>query len=155
MTAHQFASAVDTSADSVFALVTNLDRLPEWNVVITDVVERPAALERDAQWVVELHALGQSWRSRSTVIEHDPEQRRFRYRSQTDDGNPSWAEWSWTATPLTDSRAEVTVSWHLHPTTFWRRVLLSRIRDRQLRRREVPTSFGRLAALAVAAVAAE
>jgi hypothetical protein len=38
----------------------------------------------------------------------------------------------------------------LRPVTFWRRVLLGRIRARQLARTEVPTSLAALAAAAAA-----
>lgn len=141
-------AAVDGQADSVFAALTDLEHLHDWNDVIIGVVERPAALDPGAQWVVEMRALGQRWRSRSTVIAHDPAARRFSYRSQTDDGNPSFAEWAWAVSPLTATTSQVTVTWHLHPATFWRRVLLARIRGRQLRRREVPASIRRLAAAA-------
>ena len=42
----------------------------------------------------------------------------------------------------------MTVSCALHPATFWRRVLLSKIRSWQLRRRELPASLHALAASA-------
>jgi hypothetical protein len=49
---------------------------------------------------------------------------------------------------VTDDPAgsRVTVTWSLHPATFWRRVLLGRIRARQLANTEVPTSLTALAA---------
>jgi hypothetical protein len=47
------------------------------------------------------------------------------------------------------ARASTIVPWELHPATFWRRVLLVRIRARQLARNEIPAS---LAALARAAL---
>jgi hypothetical protein len=47
-------------------------------------------------------------------------------------------------TPLPGG-CNVTVSYALHPSTFWRRVLLVRIRSRQLARREVPDSLRSLA----------
>jgi hypothetical protein len=37
------------------------------------------------------------------------------------------------------------VTWELHPATFWRRVLLVRIRARQLSRTEIPASLAALA----------
>jgi hypothetical protein len=94
---------------------------------------------------VQMHAMGQGWASRSTLLDHDPARRSFRYRSCTDDGNPSWAEWTWTVTPVDDQRSRVSVSWELHPATFWRRTLLARIRARQLGRTELPRSLSRLA----------
>ena len=57
--------------------------------------------------------------------------RRFVHRSQSDDGNPSYAIWTWEVTPV-DGVSELTVRWEGHPETFWRRVLFSRIRSRQL-----------------------
>lgn len=135
---------VPEPADDVFAFLTDLDRLPEWNAIIAAVVERPDAVQNDAEWVVEIKAMGTSWKSRSMVEEYDPHQRVFAYRSCTDDGNRSYAMWRWQIEPDGDGASRVTVSWNLHPETFWRRVLLSRIRGRQLRR-EVPASIGALA----------
>ena len=149
MHSHQYTAAVDAPADAVFATLTDLDRLPEWNRAITAVVERPERLEPGAEWVVRMHALGQSWASRSKLLDHDPDARRFRYRSCTDDGNPSWAEWTWAVAPIDAKRSRVTVSWVLHPKTFWRRVLLVRIRSRQLRGHELPGSLSRLTAASI------
>ena len=112
--------------------------------IIVKVVERPETLSPGAEWVVQLKALGNSWESRSTIEEYDPGRFVFSYRSQTDDGNPSYARWRWTVEPTGDNGSHVTVSWDLHPQTFWRRVLLVRIRSRQLRR-EVPNSLDSLA----------
>jgi PAS domain-containing protein len=145
MHSHQHEATVDASADAVFTTVTDLERLSEWNTVITTLSERPERLEPGAEWVVQMHAMGQRWESRSTVLDHDPAGRSFRYRSCTDDGNPSWADWTWTVTPVDDERSRVVVSWVLHPQTFWRRTLLVRIRARQLRRTELPRSLSRLA----------
>ena len=116
----------------VFALVSDVGRLPEWNEIIQVVVERPATMAQDAEWVVELRVLGYRWQSRSRLIERDQQARHFVYRSQTDDGNPSYAVWSW-AVADDPAGSRVTVSWELNPKTFWRRVLLGRIRSRQLR----------------------
>ena len=91
-TATRFVAA---APDDVFGLITAPDRLPEWNGAIVRVVDAPQQLSVGAEWVVQLSALGQSWPSRSTVLELDPETRHFAYRSQTDDGNPSYADWSW------------------------------------------------------------
>jgi hypothetical protein len=130
------------SPPGVFALVTDIDRLPEWNAIITQVVDRPATLAPDVEWVVELKAMGRSWRSRSQVLQYDEVARRFEYRSHTDDGNPSYGIWSWQVAD-DPGGSRVTVTWHLYPQTFWRRVLLARIRGRQLRR-EVHDSLGSL-----------
>jgi uncharacterized protein YndB with AHSA1/START domain len=144
----QFVAA---APDAVFRLITAPDRLPEWNRAIVRVVDAPQQLSVGAEWVVQLSALGQSWPSRSTVLELDPGTRHFAYRSQTDDGNPSYADWSWDVADAPGG-CEVTVSAALHPTTFWRRVLLARVRDRQLRRREIPASLGALASRAATMV---
>jgi hypothetical protein len=83
--------------------------------------------------------MGHSWPSRSRVEEVDSGRRVFAYRSQTDDGNPSYALWRWEVEPA-DGGSRVKASWDLNPQTFWRRVLLGRMRARQLRR-EVPASI--------------
>ena len=152
MTAATSASAV-VPADpaAVFRTLTDVARLPEWNDAMVSVVDQPAKLEVGAEWVVEFHALGQTWRSRSTLEELDAVGRRFAYRSGTDDGNPSYARWVWEVTDAPGG-SRVTVAWELHPVTFWRRVLLVRVRARQLARTEVPAS---LAALAAATVGVE
>jgi hypothetical protein len=139
--ASQFVAA---PADDVFALITTPDRLPDWNGAIVRVVDAPDKLSPRAEWVVQLSALGQSWPSRATVVDIDRQARHFAYRSQTDDGNPSYADWSWSIAEAPGG-CEVTVSYALHPATFWRRVLLSRIRSWQLRRRELPASLHALA----------
>ncbi len=129
--------------DSVFALVTALDRLPEWNDRIRVILDAPTELNPGTQWVVEMHALGQTWPSRSTVTTLDRDSRVFAYRSQTDDGNPSFADWTWRVDPGA-AGSEVRVSVDMDPKTFWRRALLARIRARQLRE-EVPRSLNALA----------
>jgi uncharacterized protein YndB with AHSA1/START domain len=144
------ASAVIPAApDAVFTVLTDIAALPSWNAAMVAVVDQPAKLDVGAEWVVEFHALGQTWRSRSRLEELDRTGRRFAYRSGTDDGNPSFARWAW---EVTDDRvgSRVTVTWELHPATFWRRVLLVRIRARQLARTEIPTSLAALAAAVIA-----
>jgi uncharacterized protein YndB with AHSA1/START domain len=137
---------VHVPADDAFALVTDVRRLPEWNAVVTRVIECPAALVRDAEWLVELRAMGMSWTSRSRVLELDTDARRFVYRSSTDDGNPSYAIWTWT---VVDDGGEVriTVGWELHPKTLFRRTLGAPMRNHQLRR-EVRHSVDSLEQLA-------
>jgi len=134
---------VPKPAADVFAFLTDIDRLPEWNAIIVEVVERPDVVQIDAEWVVRIKAMGTSWASRSKVEEYDIERRVFSYRSCTDDGNPSYATWRWQIEPDAGRASRVTVSWDLHPQTFWRRVLLARIRSRRLRR-EVPASVDAL-----------
>ena len=133
--------------DDVFRLLTEPRRLPEWNDKVVRLVEAEVPLTTGSQWVVELSALGQSWLSRSTVVELDASTRRFAYRSQSDDGNPSYADWTWQVDHLPNGCA-VTVSLGLHPATFWRRVLLAKVRGWQLRRHELPDSLSALASLA-------
>lgn len=129
--------------DVTLRTLCDLDRLPDWNPGITRLIEAPEALVPGAEWVVEVAALGQRWPSRSRLSVLDEAARRFEYRSMTDDGNPSYAEWVWVVRPAAHG-CEVSVSWTLHPATFWRRVLLGRIRLRQLRRSEVPASLDAL-----------
>jgi uncharacterized protein YndB with AHSA1/START domain len=142
-------TAIAGDPDTVFDAITDITRLPAWNARMTHVVKAPATLTPGAEWVVEFNALGRTWHSRSTVEEIDPATRRFSYRAATDDGNPSRALWSWAVAEDPDG-ARVTVRWDLHAITFWRRVLLGRIRARQLRT-EVPASVAALAALVASA----
>jgi Polyketide cyclase / dehydrase and lipid transport len=123
----------------MFGLITDVDRLPEWNGLIQLVVEGPTEMTAGAEWVVEMRALGSRWHSRARVEEIDPDRYRFAYRAQTDDGNPSFALRTWTLSPQA-GETDVTVTWDLHPETFWRKMLLARIRHRSLRE-EVRTSI--------------
>lgn len=132
--------------DTVFRAVTDLNGLPTWNRAITRVLDAPAELTPGCEWVVEVRALGQRWPSRSRLVELDPQARRFAYRSGTDDGNPSYATWMWTVTGAPGG-SDVEVTWTVSPRTFWRRVLLARVRAAQLRRHEVPASLVALGAL--------
>ena len=137
MTGRISASRIlDASADDVFSVVTDISRLPEWNAAITAVIEQPDQLKPCAEWIVEMHALGQRWRSRSVVEALDPTGRCFAYKSVTDDGNASYALWTWLVADHTNG-ALVTVACELHPRTFWRRTLLVRIRSRQLAHTEL------------------
>ncbi len=138
---------VSVDAEKLFALVTDVDRLPEWNEHIHHVVDASAGeLRVGDEWVVETRAMGSKWDSRARAQEIDRSNLRFAYRSQTDDGNPSFALWTWSLTPMGEG-AEIAVEWELHAKTFWRSFLLSRIRHRQLKE-EVRTSV-RAAANAV------
>jgi hypothetical protein len=138
-------SPVPGSGDEAFRLITDVGRLPEWNATITRVAQVPVRLAPGIEWVVELSALGRSWRSRSRVLSLDAHERRFVYRSCTDDGNPSYGDWSWSIDPAEDG-AQVHVSWALHPQTFWRQRLLGPMRNHMLRR-EVAASVQALAGL--------
>lgn len=117
---------------------------------MTRVVGPPVALEPGAEWVVEFHVLGRTWHSRSIVDELDEAAGRFAYRSRTDDGNLSEASWVWVVSD-DPAGSRVSVTWSLRPVTFWRRVLLGRIRAQQLARSEVPASLAALASATVEA----
>src|SRR5687768_8073592 len=109
----QASSIVPATADVAFRMLTDIARLPEWNDVMTSVIEKPDQLAVGAEWLVEFHALGQTWRSRSIVEELDVAARRFVYRSGTDDGNPSYARWTWDVSDDGDG-SRVSVAWELH-----------------------------------------
>jgi hypothetical protein len=54
--------SVPEPAEDVFAFLTDIDRLPEWNAIIAEVVERPDVVQHDAECVVEIKAMGTvSW----------------------------------------------------------------------------------------------
>lgn len=127
-------------ADDVFATITDVAQLPQWNAAITGVIQQPDRLEAGAEWIVEMHAFGRTWHSRSVVEALDPNGGCFAYRSMTDDGNPSYALWTWFVAEHPDGSL-VTVAAEFHPHTFWRRVLLMRIRCRQLARAELVHSL--------------
>ena len=136
--------------DAAFATFTDLARLPRWNEKMTRVVALPDQVEPGAEWTVEFAMFGRRWLSRSRVTILDTAGRRFEYRTHTDDGNPSFADWHWGVEPEGNG-CRVHVSWELYALTFWRRVLFSRVRARQLTHKEVPAS---LAAMAKAATTA-
>jgi uncharacterized protein YndB with AHSA1/START domain len=93
--------------EEVFGLVTNPWLLPSWNRAITEVTEAPEHLEPGSVWKVRL-------------------------RSQTDDGNPSYADWEWHVKPEREEGSKVTVE--LHPTTFLRKHVLIKFRRPALRK---------------------
>jgi LmbE family N-acetylglucosaminyl deacetylase len=132
------------AAGDVFAVVCELDRLPRWNDAISRVVTRPDRLAAGAEWTVAMRDGAMRWISRSTIVRYDPEAMVFVYRSGTDDGNPSYAEWRWAATQDGDD-AVLEVGWRLHPRTALRQWVLAPYRARRLRR-EVPASLARLVA---------
>lgn len=131
--------------DALFETLVNPHRLPEWNKAITTVIDGPETLAPGDEWVVEMAALAQRWQSRSQVKVLNCSTRRFEYTSQSDDGNPSYAIWSWVVSE-TSGGSRVSVSWQLNPKTFWRRALLARFRHHQLLKSEVPTSLAALGA---------
>jgi uncharacterized protein YndB with AHSA1/START domain len=138
------SARIGATPEAVFRLVTDVSRLPEWNRGITEVVEAPERLDAGSVWKVRIHALGQSWVSKSCVSALDPAAGRFAYRSQSDDGNPSYADWEWHVEP-DESGSKVTVTVDPNPVTFWRKHLLIRIRRPSLRK-EMQDSLTALAA---------
>ncbi len=130
---------VDADPDAIFALLTDVNRLGEWNQIITRVLHEPAEMTPGAEWVVEMHAMGQTWASRSRLEAIDVAGRRFSHRSGTDDANPSFTVWHWSVDPHPGG-ALVGVRWELNPRTFWRRHLVVHLRRRALAR-EVPMSI--------------
>jgi hypothetical protein len=125
---------VSADPDTVFSQITDPGRLPQWNRAITEVIDAPAApLGSGSIWKVRVHAMGTSWVSRSEARVIDKAGGRFSYRSQTDDGNPSYADWEWRLDPSPEG-TRVTTSVDLEPVTFWRKYLLVRLRRRTLDR---------------------
>jgi len=128
----------------VFAAITDVARLPDWNDRIAKVLEPPPGpLAPGAEWVVKMSVPPASWPSRSRVLTCDPHRLVFRHISQSDDGNPSYITWQWTVTPESGG-ARLSVGWSACPRTFWRRLLFARLRRRQLAG-EVPASLAALA----------
>lgn len=124
---------VNVAPADVFRTVTDIQGLPTWNKGIVEIIELPDRLQEGSLWKVRVHALGQSWVSKSTLTELNPESGRFAYRSQSDDGNPSFADWAWHIEPDgAGSRVSVTVD--VNPQTFWRRNLLIKLRRPGLRK---------------------
>ena len=143
MLSHSCSTVLSAPSDHVFGFLVHIASLPQWNSAMTRVVESPTRLGAGSQWVVEFRVFGRKWRSRSTVQVLDESAGRFAYRSATDDGNPSYSEWLWQVTAHPDG-CTVDVKLALFPKTFWRRVLLARIRLHQLRA-EVASSMDALA----------
>jgi uncharacterized protein YndB with AHSA1/START domain len=138
---HGRASArVDAAPQKVFDLLTDVDRLPEWNAAIEAVVERPPTLAEGVEWTVKMHPPRlPSWMSVSRVEELDRERLRFAYETRNADGNPSYVNWAWEVIG-SDGCADVTVAWDCHLETLDRKLLAGPLRRRQLAR-EVPTSL--------------
>jgi hypothetical protein len=65
------------------------------------------------------------------VVAYDPSTPVFEHISQSDDGNPTYVHWRWSVVPAPGG-ARVTVAWSGHPKTFWRQLLVARIRRKQL-----------------------
>lgn len=131
---------VDATPIAVFDLITDIERLPEWNAAIEAVTDRPAVLDVGAEWVVIMHPPKlPRWKSRSRVEELDRDHLKFAYRTQTDDGNPTYVLWTWRIVAA-DGGAQVSVSWDAYPKTIGRMFFAPLVRRPQLRR-EVPASL--------------
>jgi uncharacterized protein YndB with AHSA1/START domain len=133
---------VDPAA--LFATITDVEHLPEWNAAIERVVEPPPAMVPGARWTVEMHPMrGVRWKSVSTLDVLDVDRRQFSYRTVNADGNPSFSLWDWHVRPAREG-ATVSVRWDVFLKTADRRLFGGPIRRRQLRR-EVPASLRRVA----------
>lgn len=131
---------VGASPEAVFGLITDIDRLPEWNNAIESVIERPTELDIGAEWVVKMHPNRMmTWKSRSSLEEIDRTALRFAYRSKNEDGNPSYGLWKWDVV-LGDPGTKITVSWDIYLETLDRRLVAGPIRQNQLRK-EVAVSL--------------
>jgi Polyketide cyclase / dehydrase and lipid transport len=115
-------------AHDVFGLLIDVDRLPEWNEHVDHIIERPEGrLAAGVEWVIEMRAMGTRWPSRAHALTVDPAGGRFEHRSRSDDGNPSYGLWSWTVVPR-EQGSTLTVTWAVYPRSFWRKLLLARVR---------------------------
>lgn len=125
-------SRIGAAPAVVFDFLTDTSKLPNWNRAITEVVDTPTRLSPGTVWRVRIHALGRSWISKSQVTELDRGSFHFSYRSQSDDGNPSYADWTWQVEPDGEG-SQVSVTVELKPITFWRKHLLVKVRRPALR----------------------
>jgi hypothetical protein len=116
------------AAPDVFDLLVDVDRLPEWNAHVHHVIERPERpLAEGVEWVIQMRAMGTRWPSRARALTVDRAGLRFEHRSCSDDGNPSYALWSWQVNPEPPG-STLTVIWTAHPRSFWRKLLIARAR---------------------------
>ena len=138
---------VSASPTVVFDLITDVDRLPQWNAQIPRVIKSVENLVEGSEWVIVQRGLGPGvqWSSRAQVIELNRATRRFVYRSRSEGPNPSFAMWTWSVTPA-GKGSVVRVGWQLNPKTFWRKALTAGLRHRQLKR-EVRASLQDMARL--------
>ena len=145
---HNSASAqLEADPGAVFELITDIERLPEWNAAIEKVLTTPKDLSPGAEWAVQMHpARGMRWKSVSKLETIDRDKFTFSYRTVNADGNPSYALWNWTVTSAGPA-AEVLVKWDVFLQTWDRRALAGPIRRRQLRH-EVSASLQALSPLA-------
>jgi uncharacterized protein YndB with AHSA1/START domain len=138
---------VEATPDATFALISDIDRLPEWNAAIEKVVDQPATLAPGAEWTVRMHPPHiPTWGSISKADVVDRVARRFSYETRNTDGNPSYVTWSWTVEPRGAHESVVAVSWRCELRTFDRRYFAGPMRKRGLAR-EVPRSLDALASM--------
>jgi uncharacterized protein YndB with AHSA1/START domain len=148
----QAEATIGADAAALFATITDIDRLPEWNDAIEKVLDRPGTLTPGSAWTVQMHpARGMRWKSVSTLQEIDPSNLRVSYRTVNANGNPSHTVWAWHLTP-SSAGVRVSVRWDVHLETLDRRLLAGPIKKRQLRK-EVAGSLEALAAQVSAPVA--
>lgn len=134
---------IESTPQSVFNLVTDIDRLPHWNAALESVVDVEAELIDGAEWTVKMHPPRlPSWLSVSRLEELDARRLRFTYDTRNADGNPSHVKWSWEVVAAGDG-AEVTVTCDCYLERFDRKFLAGPLRKRQLAR-EVPKSLAAL-----------
>jgi uncharacterized protein YndB with AHSA1/START domain len=137
---------VPAAAPEVFELITDVDRLPEWNAAIESVLDRPAELSEGAQWTVRMHPpRSPRWGSVSCVERIDRQGLRFAYETRNTDGNPSYVKWAWEVVAARDG-CDLAVTWDCYLKTLDRRLLGGPIRKRGLAR-EVRRSLESLAAV--------
>lgn len=145
----QASMTIEAATQQVFELVTDLDRLPEWNTAIAELTDRPEVVTVGSEWTVKMKPPRMpSWGSISRVTELDPEQLRFAYETRNADGNPSSVTWQWQVEP-TDDGARIKVSWDCYLRTADRRLFAGPMRKRQLAR-EVPGSLAAMAKVLLA-----
>ena len=72
-------------------------------------------------------AMGGKWPSRAHALTVDRAELSFEHRSCGDDGNPSYALWSWQVSPAGHG-SRLTVTWAVYPRSFWRKLLIARVR---------------------------
>jgi len=141
---------VGATPQAVFDLITDVGRLPEWNIAIERVLERPPELAEGVEWTIKMHPpRTPPWTSISRVEELDRHRLRFAYETRNGDGNPSYTKWAWQVTG-TGGGAEVTVTWDVYLKTPSRQYFGGPLRKRQLAR-EVPNSLTAMANAVVAA----
>jgi hypothetical protein len=90
---------VIAAPDATFRLITDIDRLPEWNRAIERVVEPAPELTPGTEWVVKMHSSrGMTWQAdrasrRSTVMRGashiGPGTRTVTHHMQTGNGKSS------------------------------------------------------------------